>query len=154
MDAHQPGSHRKEEGHTGFLRLPSAMLALIFIARRIQPSVSLVDRKVYRILCTHVWTRTSRGHTGRTKVKHDFSIFLLRCLPLFLSREGFSRPFASATVKSNFVYPRIRNQSFSTCWAFFLFFFSIFFLCVCVFIKLHKTAQSGPVILVILCHSH
>ena len=27
-------------------------------------------------------------------------------------------------------------------------------LCVCVFIKLHITAQSGPVILVILCHSH
>ena len=26
--------------------------------------------------------------------------------------------------------------------------------CVCVFIKLHVTAQSGPVILVILCHSH
>ena len=26
--------------------------------------------------------------------------------------------------------------------------------CVYVFIKLHITAQSGPVILVILCHSH
>ena len=26
--------------------------------------------------------------------------------------------------------------------------------CVCVFIKLHITAQSGPVILVVLCHSH
>ena len=26
--------------------------------------------------------------------------------------------------------------------------------CVCVFIKFHITAQSGPVILVILCHSH
>ena len=26
--------------------------------------------------------------------------------------------------------------------------------CVCVFIKLHIIAQSGPVILVILCHSH
>ena len=26
--------------------------------------------------------------------------------------------------------------------------------CVCVFTKLHITAQSGPVILVILCHSH
>ena len=26
--------------------------------------------------------------------------------------------------------------------------------CVCVFIKLHITAQSGPVVLVILCHSH
>ena len=27
-------------------------------------------------------------------------------------------------------------------------------MCVCVFIKLHITAQSGLVILVILCHSH
>ena len=27
-------------------------------------------------------------------------------------------------------------------------------MCVCVFIELHITAQSGPVILVILCHSH
>ena len=27
-------------------------------------------------------------------------------------------------------------------------------LCLCVFIKLHITAQSGPVILVILCHLH
>ena len=26
--------------------------------------------------------------------------------------------------------------------------------CACVFIKLHITAQSGPLILVILCHSH
>ena len=25
---------------------------------------------------------------------------------------------------------------------------------VCIFIELHITAQSGPVILVILCHSH
>ena len=38
-------------GHTGgrshrFLYLPSAVLALIFIARRIQPSLSLVDRDV------------------------------------------------------------------------------------------------------------
>ena len=28
------------------------------------------------------------------------------------------------------------------------------YICVCVFIQLHITAQSGPVILVILCHSH
>ena len=30
----------------------------------------------------------------------------------------------------------------------------IFILYVCIFIKLHITAQSGPVILVILYHSH
>ena len=36
----------QEEGHTGFLHLPSAVLSLIFIARRIQPFLSLVDREV------------------------------------------------------------------------------------------------------------
>ena len=52
MDA--PAKVTQEEGHTGFLiHLPSAVLALIFIARRIQPSLSLVDREVAGILCTH-----------------------------------------------------------------------------------------------------
>ena len=36
----------QEEGHTGFLHLPSAMLAFIFLTRRIQPFLSLVDREV------------------------------------------------------------------------------------------------------------
>ena len=41
------------EGHTGFLHLPSAVLALIFLARRIHPFLSLVDREVAPgILCT------------------------------------------------------------------------------------------------------
>ena len=30
----------------------------------------------------------------------------------------------------------------------------VYCVCVCVFIELHITAQSGPVVLVILCHSH
>ena len=51
--------------------------------------------------------RTSRGHTGSRKATRDFSTFRLRCLPSFLSREAFSRPFHSLTLKSNFVYPRI-----------------------------------------------
>ena len=41
-----PAGVTYEEGHTGFLHLPSAVHALIFIARRIQPSLSLVDREV------------------------------------------------------------------------------------------------------------
>ena len=42
-----------EEGNTGFLiHLPSAVLALIFLARGIQPFVSLVDREV-EFLCTN-----------------------------------------------------------------------------------------------------
>ena len=39
--------HTQEEGHTGFLiHLPSAVRASIFLARRIQPYLSLVDREV------------------------------------------------------------------------------------------------------------
>ena len=36
----------QEEGNTGFLHLPPAALGLIFLARRIQPFLSLVDREV------------------------------------------------------------------------------------------------------------
>ena len=41
-----PAGVTQEEGHAGFLRLPSAVLALTFLARRIQPFLSLVDREV------------------------------------------------------------------------------------------------------------
>ena len=42
-----PAGVTQEEGHTGFLiHLPSAVHALNFIARRIQPFLSLVDREV------------------------------------------------------------------------------------------------------------
>ena len=42
-----PAGVTQEEGHTGFLiHLSSAVLALIFLARRIQPFLSLVDREV------------------------------------------------------------------------------------------------------------
>ena len=48
-----PAGVTQEEGHTGFLHLASAVLLVIFIARRIQPSLSHVDCEVERILCTH-----------------------------------------------------------------------------------------------------
>ena len=38
-----PVGVKQEEGHTGFLNLPSAVLALNFLAKRIQPFLSLVD---------------------------------------------------------------------------------------------------------------
>ena len=41
-----PAGVTQEEGLTGFLHLPSAVLALAFLARRIQLSLSLVDREV------------------------------------------------------------------------------------------------------------
>ena len=48
-----PAGVAQEEGHTGFLHLPSAVLALIFLARRIQPALSLFDREV------EVWVPTN-----------------------------------------------------------------------------------------------
>ena len=48
-----PAGVTQEEGHTGFLiHLLSAVRALIFPARRIQPFLSLVDREV-ELLCTN-----------------------------------------------------------------------------------------------------
>ena len=44
MDA--PAGVTQEEGHTDFFHLPSVVLAFIFIAKRIQPPLSLVDREV------------------------------------------------------------------------------------------------------------
>ena len=41
-----PAGVIQEEGHTGFFHLPSGVLAFIFLARRIQPFFSLVDREV------------------------------------------------------------------------------------------------------------
>ena len=43
----RPSRVTQEEGHTGFfIHLLSAVRALIFLARRIQPFLSLVDREV------------------------------------------------------------------------------------------------------------
>ena len=45
-----PAGVTQEEGHTGFLiHLPSAVRALIFVARRIQPFLSLVDRGTWHL---------------------------------------------------------------------------------------------------------
>ena len=41
-----PAGVTQEEGHTEFLYLPFAVLALIFLARRIQRFLFLVDREV------------------------------------------------------------------------------------------------------------
>ena len=40
---YQPGSHRRKEG---FFHLPCVVLALTFLARKIQPFRSLVDHEV------------------------------------------------------------------------------------------------------------
>ena len=41
-----PDGGAQEKAHTDSFYLPSAGLALVFLARRIQPSRSLVDREV------------------------------------------------------------------------------------------------------------
>ena len=48
-----PAGVTQEEGHAGFLiHLLSAVHALIFLARRIQPFLSLVDREVESCVLT------------------------------------------------------------------------------------------------------
>ena len=41
-----PAGATQEESYTGFLHLPSVVLALTFLGRRIQPFFSLVDREI------------------------------------------------------------------------------------------------------------
>ena len=82
-----PAGVTQEQGHTGLLHLPSAVLALIFIfiARRVQPSFSLVDRQVElyfqpksRAWINRVWlprsveqeTRFLPSPCSRLKVRH------------------------------------------------------------------------------------
>ena len=48
-----PAGVTQEEGQIGFLRLPSAILALIFLARRIQAFLSLVDRRSWCGRCAY-----------------------------------------------------------------------------------------------------
>ena len=48
---------------------------------------------------------TYQPGSRRRKITLDFSsTFLLRCVPLFFSREGFNHSFPSSTVRSNFVF--------------------------------------------------
>ena len=65
-----PAGVTQEEGHTGFLiHLPSAVRALIFVARRIQPFLSLVDREVEFCVLTLC--------TNELIVLHPLGIFIL-----------------------------------------------------------------------------
>ena len=70
-----PAGVTQEEGHTGFLiHLPSAVRALIFLARRVQPFLSLVDREVeFAVLLT-----ISKSFSTRWAF---FFFFLVRKIP-------------------------------------------------------------------------
>ena len=79
-----PVGDTQEEGHTGFLiQLLSAVRTLIFLARRIQPFLSLVDREVEFCVLTIL------------TVLHPLGIFIL--VFLFLVRKI---PFAGIKLTS------------------------------------------------------
>ena len=74
-----PTGITQEEGHTGFLiHLPSAVLVLNFLARRIQPFLSLVDGEVeFRVLLIERFHRSLLvGH-----FIHFLHFFLVRKNP-------------------------------------------------------------------------
>ena len=102
-----PAGVAQEEGHTGFLiHLLSAVCALIFLARRILPFLSLVDREVefcvltinrsplisdsrfdlvwVRLSCDHGWIRSGsvnvRNNNNNNNPLGIFS-FLVRKIP-------------------------------------------------------------------------
>ena len=58
----------------------------------------------YLFWTSDLWTHHQTG-SHRRNVIQDLYTFLLRCLPQFLPREGFSHPFPLSTVKSNFCVP-------------------------------------------------
>ena len=64
-----PAEVTQEEGHIRYLRLPCAVLALIFIARRILPFFSLLDRE-----SNFVYPRINRSPL---LVGHDFFISVI-----------------------------------------------------------------------------
>ena len=96
--------------------------------------VVVVDSHFQRIvlcLCLCVFSShlfwTSSSLDVPAGVTHDFSsTFLLRCMLLFFSREGFSCSFPSSTVKSNLEFCVLTIESFSTSWAFYFYFIFIF----------------------------
>ena len=68
-----PAGVTQEEGHTGFLHLPSAVFALIFLARRIQPFLSLVDREVdFFFALTPVAPVAQRYHVTSDTLGREF----------------------------------------------------------------------------------
>ena len=70
------------------------------------------------------WTYQPGSHR-RKATQHFSSTFLLRCLPYFFSREGFSHSFSSSTVKSNSVYERINLSPLVRHFYFFILYFLV-----------------------------
>ena len=71
-----PAGVRQEGGHTGSLHLSFAVLALIFIARRIQSSLSLVDREVEFFMYPRIYHCPL---IGRDYYMHNIYINIIFC---------------------------------------------------------------------------
>ena len=71
---YQPGSHRRKVTQD-FSSLPSAVRALIFLARRIQPFLSLVDREV------EFCVLTIQSFSTRWAIVFLFFCFFVRKIP-------------------------------------------------------------------------
>ena len=68
-----PAGVTQEEGHKGFLiHLPSVVRALIFLARRIQPFFSLVDRDIEFCVLT-IYRSLLFGHFFSSSFKEEKS---------------------------------------------------------------------------------
>ena len=116
-----PAGVTQEEGHTGFLiHLLSAMRALIFLARRIQPFLSFVDREV------EFCVLTISSSSTRWAFLFLFFSFLVRKIPfagvelmsqrvrgLRCTSELPGRP-ASSVKQNNYEVERITEQTPNT----------------------------------------
>ena len=125
-----PAGVTKEEGYTGYLHLPSAVLASVFLARRIQPLLSLVDREVEFCVLTNQSFSTYWTFFIYFLLFH----FLSGKIPVRVTAPRFDPTPQRPKVSRLPTVPPGRPASAT--------------------IKLHITARSSPVILVILCHSH
>ena len=124
---HQPGSHNiQEKSHTGFFHLPSAVLPLIFLARRIRSSLSLVEREV------EFCVQYPRINRSPLVVGHAFFFFFVRKNPsscdcteirthvltsseVSLPTEPPGRPTSSTKNNNNLDTATTTNKNVSIC---------------------------------------
>ena len=75
----KPAGVTQEERHTGFLHLPSAVPALLFIARRVQSFVPFPRRPSSRILCTNEFIFTCWAFFFFFIVMKNFALLCITC---------------------------------------------------------------------------
>ena len=85
----------------GYSRVRVVLRCQYVHRKRKSPDLELKYEMCCVVFSSHLfWTSNSlEAPAGVTQ--DSSSTFLLRCVPLFFSREGFSRSFPSSTVKSN-----------------------------------------------------